>query len=89
MRSFIDGKPMTINSYPKGKHIYEKGEQVYQEKLKLFNSENDNGKNLTIGNDILKLLDKLISLASTDTKDLDKQLKKAESNDEINKVLGL
>lgn len=89
IRSIIDGKPLTVSTYPKGKQIYEKGEKVYQEKTTLLHSEKDNDKILAMENDILRLLDKLISLASTDTKDLNKQLKKAESSEDINKVLGL
>ncbi len=77
------------NSHPKGKHIYEKSEQVYQESLKLFDSEKDSDKKIAIGNDIVKLLERLIFLASTNTKGLNKTLKKTEANEEIKKILGL
>ena len=83
------GQPKYRNSYLKGKHIYEKSERVYQEDLKTFNSENDNEKKVAVGTGIVKLLDKLISIAASETKDLDKQLKQAETSEEIKKILGI
>lgn len=88
---FVDdkGKPLTKKTYPKGKNIYEKGEQVYQAIYTVFEAEKDSDKIISMGDDIIKLLDKLISIASTDTKDLDKAIKKTETTEDIKKILGL
>jgi hypothetical protein len=88
---FVDenGKPKYRDTYPKGKNLYEKGEQLYQYNQKMFDADNANGSKLLLGNKTLGLLDKLISIASTDTKDIDNQLKKAATNEDISKVLGL
>ncbi|MBK6834083.1 MAG: hypothetical protein IPG89_07335 [Bacteroidetes bacterium] len=83
------GNPTYKNSYPKGKYIYEKGEYVYQENLKSYNAVKESAKGIEIGNDIIKLLDRLILLGSSETKAIDKSLKDVIIIEEIKKILEL
>jgi antitoxin component YwqK of YwqJK toxin-antitoxin module len=83
------GNPTYKNSYPKGKYIYDKGEYVYQESFKSYNAVKESAKGIEIGNDIIKLLDRLILLGSSETKAIDKSLKDVITIEEIKKILEL
>lgn len=83
------GNPTYKNSYPKGKNIYDKGEYVYQESFKSYNSVKESAKGIEIGSDIIKLLDRLILLGSSETKAIDKSLKDVIAIEEIKKILEL
>lgn len=72
-----------------GKYVFEKGNTLYEEKIASAKVEKNVSKAIELYNDVIWTLDKLISLASTDTKDLDKKLKKATSKEEVMTLLGL
>jgi antitoxin component YwqK of YwqJK toxin-antitoxin module len=80
---------VSVGNYPKGKHLYEKGDALYMEYAKAYSNEQDISKKVETGKTMMKVLDRLISLASTDTKEINKQLKKAETQDEVKQILGL
>jgi len=75
-------------SYPKGEHLYTKADSHYKECEKVYGNEADVTKSLEQGKKLIEILDKLISLAGTDTKDLDKKLKKAKTKEEETQLLG-
>lgn len=82
-------QPIVRETYPKGEHLYRKSDAIIQPLLSEYRNITDVETKVTKGNYIITILDKMISLAGTDTKDIDKQVKKAESNDEVKKILGI
>lgn len=83
------GKPKTKDSFPMGKKLYEKSESLYQEFLRLFNSGNATNESIQAGTNALNLLNKMNGLSQDEAKKLEKEIKKAETLDDIKKVLGI
>ena len=75
-------------SYPKGEHLYTKADSHYKEHENVYGNEADVTKSLEQGKKLIEILDKLITLASTETSDLNKKLKKAKTKEEETQLLG-
>lgn len=75
-------------NYPKGEYLFTKADSHYKELEAAYKKETDIPKGLETGKKLIEILDKLISLADTDTKDLDKKLKKAKTKEEEAQLLG-
>lgn len=82
-------KPITRNTYPHGEHLYTKSDTLVKTMYRDYKAASGSDTRITKGKDIIALLTKLNALANGDTKDLDKQMKKAETLDDIKKVLGI
>lgn len=82
-------QPLVSKTYPKGKHLYEKADTLFKSWNKEYKTQSDADLKVTKGRNIIALLIKLDGMASADTDDLDKQMKKADTNEDIEKVLGL
>ncbi|HWY98053.1 MAG TPA: hypothetical protein VNY36_03105 [Bacteroidia bacterium] len=83
------GNNGSFNTYPHGSHLFEKTDKLLKQLFSEVNGQfvlADRYKKAIL---IMAILDKMIALSNTDTKDLDKQIKKAETPDEIKQVLGL
>lgn len=80
--------PVYSYSYPKGEHLYTKANSHYKEYENVYGNETDAAKALEQGKNLIEILDKFIALAGTDTKDLDKKLKKAKTKEEETQLLG-
>ena len=81
------GKPVEKIDYLKGKNLYTKSEELYQTMRNDFESTKEYKSKIDTGNNIIDLLNKLVSLASKDTGVIDKQVKKAKSLDEVKTIL--
>jgi antitoxin component YwqK of YwqJK toxin-antitoxin module len=77
------------HNHENGKFVFEKGNALYEEYMTARKRDKDLNGSLRAGDEALKLLERLISLASTDTKDVNKQLKKASTSEEAKQILGL
>lgn len=88
---FVDPQtkqPIMKTVYPKGEYLYTKSDALLTPLLTDYKIASDPGEKLEKGKYIVSILDKMIALAGTDTKEINKQVKKAESNDEVKKILG-
>jgi len=83
-----NGKPVVTYSYPEGKHLYQKADTLCKAWSVEFQRNADADSKLLRGRNIILLLKKLDGITSKDADDLDKQLKKANSMDEIANVFG-
>jgi hypothetical protein len=68
---------------PNYKFVFKTGEKAYE------NYKYSAGKTKELGDETLKLLNKLISLAPIDNKEINRQLKEAKTTAEIKQILGL
>jgi hypothetical protein len=84
-----NGNPVNKSTYPKGKNLYNKSEALFQHYLNQFNTETTDEGKITSGNNILKYLNKLLELSDDEVKRLDKELKKIEDVNEIERILGV
>ena len=82
-------QPIVKTTYPHGEHLFQKSDTLYKSMYNDYTSSSGYDAKMKKGNEIITLLDKLITIANGDTKDMDKQMKKAETMDDIRKVLGL
>jgi antitoxin component YwqK of YwqJK toxin-antitoxin module len=90
-------KPIMKTVYPNGEYLFLKSDTLIKFLYKDCQNTSDIGSQLSKSNTIIGLLNKLISFSATDlngnkmtdTKDLDKQMKKAATMDDIKKVVGL
>jgi antitoxin component YwqK of YwqJK toxin-antitoxin module len=82
-----NGKPVITYSYPNGKHLFQKADTLCKSWNKEYQKNADVNAKLLKGRNIIVLLKKLNDLASNDADELDKQLKKAETLEDIAKVL--
>ncbi len=79
---------VNTTNYPKGEYLFTKADSHYKELEAAYKKETDIPKGLETGKKLIEILDKLISLGDTDTKDLDKKLKKAKTKEEETQLLG-
>lgn len=89
---FVDpqtGKPIVKETYPKGEYLYKKTDIILQPLLEDYKALTDADAKIEKGNYIVTFLNKLIELAETDTSGIDKQIKKAKSNNEVKTILGI
>ena len=82
-------KPLVRETYPKGEYLFKKTDSIIQPLLNEYSSIKDFETKLSKGYYIITFLDKMISLCNTDTKEINKQIKNAKTEDEIKKILGL
>lgn len=75
-------------SYPKGEYLYTKADAHFKELQSSYKSETDTKIGLEKGKRLIEILDNLIKLAETDTKDLNKALKKTKTKEEEVQLLG-
>jgi antitoxin component YwqK of YwqJK toxin-antitoxin module len=81
-------QPVMKATYPNGEHLFFKSDTLIKFMQVNIQVSTDINFQLATGKNIEAILNKLISLSGTDTKDLDKQMKKAETMNEIKKILG-
>ena len=90
MANYRTGANDSYTTYPHGEHLYEKTDKVLKQLLTdVKEGQATLDERYKKANLILSILNKLISLANTDTKDIDKQMKKAETIDDIRGILGV
>jgi tetratricopeptide (TPR) repeat protein len=77
------------NKYPIGKNVYEKGMQLATSSNDKYLAAQTLDQKIELGNFTISILEKLLMLKGTDTKDINKQLKKAETDEDIKRILGL
>lgn len=82
-------KPLIKESYPKGEYVYKKSNAILNNLLIDYKVVLDGETEIIKGNYIISILDKMIALADTNIKDLEKQIKKTQSDEEVKMVLGL
>lgn len=75
--------------YPNGKFLYQKADFLITEMQKKLDLIADLDEKINYSNEIIKILEKLNSLNGTDTKTINKELKKAEDSESIRKILGV
>jgi hypothetical protein len=80
-------KPIMKETYPKGENIYKKSNAILSTLLIDYKTILDGETEIIKGNYILSILDKMNSL--TYTKDLEKQIKNAQSDEEVKTILGI
>lgn len=88
----IKGKKTTVDSLYTGSKkmkIYERAMSVYYDWNYEVNNSNDIAKKVDYTGNMIKLLDKLITLYNEDTKEIEKSLKKETDLERIKSVLGL
>ena len=77
------------DKYPNGKYLFEKGNQLIEDVFNSYESEPDLGLKIEAGNYAISILEKILALNGTDTKDLNKKLKKLLTSAEIKLALEL
>ena len=78
----------TLNSQnKKNKILFKKYNIVFQDYQKKYNAYPELDKCIKILNESVVFFDKVIELYSTDTKDINKQLKNAEAIEQIIKII--
>lgn len=82
-------KPLMKESYPKGEYLYKKSNDIVNALLIDYKIVLDGETEIIKGNYITSILDKMIALGDTNTKDLEKQIKKAQTDEEVKIILGL
>lgn len=82
-------QPVIEETYPKGKHLYQKSEALIETLNNEYKNCSDIDKIIEKGKYLIAIIDKLIAISSTETKDIDKQMKNAETNEDVKKILGL
>ena len=82
-------KPIVKETHPKGEHLYKKSDAIIQPLINEYRSTSDIESKITKGNYIVTILDKMISLSNTDTKDIDKQIKRVATTEEVKNILGI
>lgn len=82
-------KQIIKETYPKGEYLYKKSSTLLNKLLADYKVVLDGETEIIKGNYIISILDKMIALAETNTKDLDKQIKKTQSDEEVKMILGL
>lgn len=82
-------KPLIRETYPKGEFLYKKSSAILNALLTDYKVVLDGETEIVKGNNIISILDKMIALADTNTKDLEKQIKKTESDEDVKIILGL
>ncbi len=75
-------------TYPKGEYLYKKSSEILNVLLTDYKVVLDGETEIMKGNNIISILDKMIALADTNTKELEKQIKKTESDEDVKIILG-
>ena len=76
-------------TYPKGEYLFKKTNTLLNKLLADYKAILDGETEIIKGNNIISILDKMIALADTDTREIEKQIKKAQSDEEVKMLLGL
>lgn len=76
-------------TYPVGEYLYKKSNAIINTLLTDYKVVLDGETEIVKGNLIISILEKMIALADTETKDIEKQIKKTESDEEVKMILGL
>lgn len=82
-------KPVMIETYPKGENLYKQSNIIISELLTDYESVIDGDTEIIKGNYIISFLDKMISLSMTNTKQIEKQIIKAQTDEEVRSILGI
>ena len=85
----VTHKQLIRETYPKGEYLYKKSNAIINALLTDYKVVLDGETEIVKGNLIISILEKMIVLADTETKDTDKQIKKAQTDEEVKKILGL
>ena len=85
----VSTQSISKDTYPYGKFLFEKAEAYYQSLWAQWSVETEISKGLEIGNEIVRLLNKMSGLSKTNTSALNKQLKKVTTTEETKQILGL
>ena len=88
---FVDqqGKPLMKDTYPKGENIFKKADGLLQPLIADYKGITDYNPKMDKGKYLTNLLNKLISLNDAEAKNLEKEMKKAVTNDDVKRVLGI
>ena len=88
---FLDqqGQPLMKDSYPKGENIFKRSDALLQSMFTDCKGISDYNPRMEKMKYIASVLSKLISLKDIETKEMEKEMKKAVTNDDVKKVLGL
>lgn len=82
-------KPVMIETYPKGENLYKQSDIIISELLTDYEAVIDGESEIIKGNYITSFLDKMISLSMTNTKQIEKQIIKAQTDEEVRNILGI
>ena len=88
---FVDAnnQPIKKKTYPKGEYLFEKTNSIITEIIKKVNAADTQPQDgIVSGREAIKILDRMITLGQGDTKELNKQVKKIDTKDEIQKIVG-
>ena len=80
-------QPVIKTTYLHGEYLFEKSDTLIKSMWMDCKNTQDISSQIVKLNSITTLINKLISMANTDTKDIDKQMKKAETMGDIKKIL--
>jgi hypothetical protein len=88
---FLDqqGQPLMKDSYPKGENIFKRSDAILQSMFTDCKGISDYNPRMEKMKYIASVLSKLIALKDIETKEMEKEMKKAVTNDDVKKVLGL
>lgn len=84
-----NNNPLTKESYPLGEAIYKKSYLIIEDYMNEYKNETNFEVKIEKGWLAIEKIEKMIKIASTETKEIDKQLKKIENKEEIKSILGL
>ena len=86
------GKPIFRDYFPFGENLYIQADKVYKDYSSKYQSEQNSESKLILGNDFLTFHNKLMSLSkltSKELKEINKEIEKASTIEEIKKIIGL
>lgn len=81
-------QPVMKATYPHGQYLFKKSDTLIKNMWTDCKNTQDISSQIAKLNSVTALINKLISMANTDTKDIDKEMKKADTMDDIKKILG-
>ena len=84
-----NNQPITREAYPKGQFVYKKSSEVLQEMLEDYTGTIDQDEKIRKGKIVLSAFEKVNALKDSNTKDLNKQLKKVEDKNQVKAILGI
>lgn len=82
-----NGKPITKDSYLRGKNLYLKSEILIEQYRMAFFTEKDNQKRILRGKEFISLIESYNKIPESEWKGLNKQLKKVDDPEQIKTIL--